>query len=191
VTACQHWNYNITSLSDWAIYRRHQWTETVILSKLIMWPFQPVMLSWWQNSSRSYVFAPGAMCNVFLRLKYKWFFFVHACSGACAHVVCMFVSIFFKHFQVVGLVEAQSERHFWLNLLFSRLLFLWSNQRHWSIMSCFYQAQKSWLSLKLLSNWTQPKLYLQKKFWYIVRSIQTIAHVVGFHQNMLLCNKKN
>jgi len=30
-----------------------QWTERVIQSKLVIWPIQPIMFSWWQNSSRS------------------------------------------------------------------------------------------------------------------------------------------
>jgi len=32
-------------------------TETITLSKLIMWPVRPIMFSWWQNSSRSVYFA--------------------------------------------------------------------------------------------------------------------------------------
>jgi len=35
-----------------------QSTETVKLSKLVMWPVQPgIKFSWWQNSSRSVYFA--------------------------------------------------------------------------------------------------------------------------------------
>jgi len=41
LTACQHWNHDITCLSDWAIYRRHILTVTVMLSKLVMWPVHP------------------------------------------------------------------------------------------------------------------------------------------------------
>jgi len=31
--------------------------ETVMLSKLVMWPVQPIMFGWWQTSSRSVYFA--------------------------------------------------------------------------------------------------------------------------------------
>ena len=45
LTACQTWNHDITCLSNYAIYRRHshESAETVMLSKLVMWPVQPII----------------------------------------------------------------------------------------------------------------------------------------------------
>ena len=66
LTACQHWNHDITCLSDWPIYRCHnQLRPSVKLSKLVMWPVQPNMFGWWQNSSRSVYSASQGKTGVY------------------------------------------------------------------------------------------------------------------------------
>jgi len=41
-----------------------QSTETIKLSKLVMWPVQPIMFGWWQNSSRNVYFASQGKTGV-------------------------------------------------------------------------------------------------------------------------------
>jgi len=52
LTACQHWNQDITCLSDWLICRCHSHAV-----QTCWWPVQPNMFDWWQNSSISVYFA--------------------------------------------------------------------------------------------------------------------------------------
>jgi len=48
--ALKPWHYLCIRLSH---LQTSQSTKTVMLSKLVMWPVQPIMFGWWQNSSRS------------------------------------------------------------------------------------------------------------------------------------------
>jgi len=41
-------------------------TETVMLSKLGTWPVQPIIIGWWQNSSRSIYFASQGKTGVYI-----------------------------------------------------------------------------------------------------------------------------
>ena len=43
-----------------------QSTETVMLPKVVMWPVQPIMFGWWQNSSRCVYFASLGKIGVYI-----------------------------------------------------------------------------------------------------------------------------
>jgi len=52
--ALKQWHYLSIRLSHLQTSRS---TETVMLSKLVMWPVQPIMFNWWKNSTRSVYYA--------------------------------------------------------------------------------------------------------------------------------------
>jgi len=50
-----------------------QSTETVMLSKLVMWPVKPIIFSWWQSSSRSVYFASWGKIDIaWVTQKYRY-----------------------------------------------------------------------------------------------------------------------
>ena len=73
---CQNWNYGNTCPSD-SCYR--QSTEQFMCSKLVMWPIQPIMFAWRQNSSRS-VFALKYLFCLIMQNKHCLFLAHHNVS---------------------------------------------------------------------------------------------------------------
>jgi len=66
-----------------------QSTETVMLSKHVMWPVQPIMFGWWQNSSRSVYFASQGKTGVYILpheiiVTCESIFFVTVMSFSCS-----------------------------------------------------------------------------------------------------------
>ena len=61
-----------------------QSTETVKLSKLVMWSVQPIMFGWWQNSSRSVYFASQGKTGVYI--------FPHKITVTCEIIFFVYVA---------------------------------------------------------------------------------------------------